>query len=115
MTRRIGLGITGGALVMLAGLAGAQGAAAPMPAVTVQLFQFQPGELEVRTGTAVGFRNQDDILHTATSGAPGAPDGRFDVRLQGRGAAGQATLAAPGIYPYFCSRHPSMRGEIRVR
>ena len=21
----------------------------------------------------------------------------------------------PGVYPYFCERHPSMRGEIRVR
>ncbi|MFI5377019.1 MAG: hypothetical protein ACHQ8D_20470 [Candidatus Rokuibacteriota bacterium] len=24
-------------------------------------------------------------------------------------------LEQPGVYPYFCSRHQSMRGEIRVK
>jgi plastocyanin len=113
MMRRIGVGLAGGALVMLGGLAGAQGIAAR--SVTVQLFQFQPGALDVRAGTTIIFRNQDDILHTATSGTPDAPDRRFDVRLAGRGTTGEAILATPGVYPYFCSRHPSMRGEFRVR
>ena len=94
------------------------GVAAPgrsQPGVSVQLFQFRPGQLEVKAGTRLAFTNQDDIGHTVTSGTPEQPDGRFDVRLDGKGAAATVELRAPGIYPYFCRRHQSMRGEIRVK
>ena len=89
---------------------GAAGASA-----TIRVFQFQPGALAVRPGTRVTWTNQDDITHTVTSGTPGAPDGRFDVALSGKGATGGATFADPGVYAYFCARHPSMRGEVVVR
>jgi len=78
-------------------------------------FQFRPGQLEVKAGTRLAFTNQDDIAHTVTSGTPEQPDGRFDVRLEGKGAAATVELGAPGAYPYFCRRHQSMRGEIRVK
>jgi len=91
----------------LAGRAGASAA--------IRVFQFQPGALEVRAGTRVIWTNQDDITHTVTSGAPGSPDGRFDVRLAGQGASGSATVSDPGVYRYFCTRHQSMRGEVVVR
>lgn len=81
----------------------------------IRVFQFQPGALEVRAGTRVTWTNQDDITHTVTSGAPGSPDGGFDVRLAGKGASGSATFSDPGVYPYFCTRHQSMRGEVVVR
>jgi plastocyanin len=90
-----------------------QDAAAATAAIRV--FQFQPGALEVRSGTRVTWTNQDDITHTVTSGRPGVPDGRFDVELGGKGTTGSATFAAPGVYPYFCARHTSMRGEVVVR
>ncbi len=94
------------------------GVAAPgrsQPGVSVQLFQFRPGQLEVKTGTRLAFTNQDDIGHTVTSGTPEQPDGRFDVRLDGKGTAATVELREPGTYPYFCRRHQSMRGEIRVK
>ena len=50
-----------------------------------------------------------------TSGVPGSPDGRFDVRLAGKGVSGSATFVEPGVYPYFCTRHQSMHGEVVVR
>jgi plastocyanin len=90
-----------------------QGGAAATAAIRV--FQFQPGALEVRPGTRVTWTNQDDITHTVTSGMHGTPDGRFDVLLGGKGTTGRATFAAPGVYPYFCVRHTSMRGEVVVR
>jgi len=37
------------------------------------------------------------------------------VRLEGKGAAAAVELGAPGVYEYFCRRHQSMRGEIRVK
>ena len=84
------------------------------PGVTIQLFQFRPGRLEVKTGTRLTWTNQDDIAHTVTSGTPDAPDGRFDLGLAGRGASGAIGFDRAGVYPYFCSRHQAMRGEIQV-
>ena len=81
----------------------------------IRVFQFQPGTLQVRAGTRVTWTNQDEITHTVTSGVPGRPDGRFDISLDGKAATGSATFPAPGAYPYFCARHPSMRGEVVVR
>jgi plastocyanin len=89
--------------------------AAAVASAAIRVFQFQPGALEVRAGTRVTWTNQDDITHTVTSGTPGSPDGRFEVRLDGKGSSGAATFTDPGVYPYFCARHQSMRGEVVVR
>ena len=83
--------------------------------VTVQTFQFKPTPVEVPAGTKVSFTNQDDITHTITSGSPDSPDGRFSHRLEGKGSTATIELGKPGVYPYFCERHRSMRGEIRVK
>ena len=88
--------------------------AVPAPAVDIQVFQFQPGAVEVRAGTAVTWTNRDDIEHTVTSGDPEHRGGRFDLRLPSRGTTKTVTFNESGVYPYFCDRHPSMRGEIRV-
>ena len=82
--------------------------------VDIHIFKFRPGQLEVRAGTRVTWTNQDDITHTVTSGIPERRDGRFDERLEGRGAAASVHFTKPGVYPYFCGRHPSIRGEILV-
>jgi len=95
-------------------LAGLSVAAPTESQVGVRVFRFQPGQLEVGAGSRVTWTNQDDITHTVTSGTPEQRDGRFDRRLEGQGTAATVEFTAPGVYPYFCSRHPSMRGEIRV-
>lgn len=84
-------------------------------AVTVKQFQFMPGELAVKAGTTVTWTNEDDILHTATSGAnPGTPDGQFDGPMDGRGKSFSHTFGQPGRYPYFCNRHNSMTATVVV-
>lgn len=95
-------------------LAGIGIAGATPSKISIQIFQFRPGQLEVRAGTRVTWTNEDEITHTVTSGIPERRDGRFDQRLEGRGAAATVEFTTPGVYPYFCGRHPSMRGEIRV-
>jgi plastocyanin len=84
-------------------------------AIAIQTFQFRPTPIEVRAGTLVTWTNQDDILHTVTSGTPESRDHRFEAPLDGKGASSTMTFTQAGIYPYFCDRHQSMRGEIRVR
>jgi plastocyanin len=109
------IGKTGVALAVGALMLAAAPPARAQQGVTVQLFQFKPGQIEVKAGTRLTWTNQDDITHTVTSGTPEQRDGRFELPLDGRGATGIVQLEEPGTYPYFCSRHQSMRGEIRVR
>lgn len=109
------IGRTALALVVGALALGVAAPARSQQGVTVQLFQFRPGQIEVKAGTRLTWTNQDDITHTVTSGTPEQRDGRFEVPLDGRGATGGVRLTEPGVYPYFCSRHQSMRGEIRVK
>jgi plastocyanin len=106
-------GVIGAGLIVAAG-AGLGFAQGP-PEVAVQLFQFRPGVREVTAGTRVTWTNRDDIEHTVTSGTPEQRDNRFDVLLAGKDAHDRVVFERPGVYPYFCARHPSMRGEIRVK
>jgi len=108
-----------GLVAMLGAAAGLSmaGPAAPAEApagVSIQLFQFRPGRLEVAVGARVAWTNQDDIAHTITSGTPDQRDGRFSQPLAGKGTVATVEFTQPGVYPYFCDRHQSMRGEIRV-
>src|SRR5262245_20517131 len=82
--------------------------------VIIQTFQFTPTAIEVAVGGKVSFTNQDDITHTVTSGTPESPDGNFTHQLAAKGASATVELGQAGVYPYFCERHRSMRGEIRV-
>lgn len=84
------------------------------PSVSIRLFQFRPAQIEIAAGTKVTWTNEDDIVHTVTSGTPDAQVGSFSRRLEGKGAAASVEFSRPGVYPYFCERHRAMRGEIRV-
>jgi plastocyanin len=84
--------------------------------VTVKQFQFMPGQLVVKAGATVMWINQDQILHTATSGAtPGSANGKFDGPMDGPGKSFSFTFHEAGTYAYFCSRHNSMVGNITVQ
>ena len=110
-TRWKGYTLVAAALALSAGSVGAQS----QPGVTVQTFQFKPTPIEAAAGSKVTFTNQDDITHTVTSGTPESRDGRFSHQLVGKGATATVELTQRGVYPYFCERHRSMRGEIHVK
>ena len=48
----------------------------------------------------------DGFVHAVTTIAR-----QFDPSFD----AASVELREPGVYPYFCNRHQSMRGEIRVK
>ena len=89
-------------------------AATPEDGVAVQLFKFRPDRVGIKTGTRVTWTNQDEITHTVTAGTPDKPDPAFDFRLAGKGTAAAFEFGRPGVYTYFCARHPAMRGQIHV-
>ena len=113
LSRLIGAGVALALALVIAGPAGSQAGA--VATAVIRVFQFEPGALEVPAGTRVTWSNEDDITHTVTSGVAGRPDGRFDVQLAGKGARGSTTFTTRGVYPYFCARHESMKGEVVVR
>lgn len=100
-------------LVVLAVAAGALTTAGPAT-VEIRTFQYTSAVLEVPVGTEVVWVNRDAIEHTVTSGVPDSADGGFAGRLPASGATFSHTFDRAGTYRYFCSRHPSMRGEIRI-
>ena len=106
------------ASLLLLHLPGQAGRPATQPAasdtVAVKLFQFKPAVLEIKVGTTVTWTNGDAIEHTVTAGIPDSSAGDFNGTLSTRGAAWSRKFERPGTYPYYCSRHSSMRGEIRV-
>jgi plastocyanin len=82
--------------------------------VAVQGFRFDPPTLEISAGDTVTWSNSDGITHTATSGTPEDRDGQFDVEMPEAGTSGTHTFDEAGTYPYFCTVHESMTGEIIV-
>lgn len=82
------------------------------PDITIKLFQFQPGRVQVKAGTTVTWVNDDEIVHTVTLDAK---EKSFDAALDGKGKSFSFTFTKAGIYTYYCDRHEHMRGEIEVR
>ena len=88
--------------------------AAPDTAVEVRTFRFRESAVEVPVGSEVRWINGDEIGHTVSAGTPERRDPLFDGTLDGAGATFAHRFDRAGTYPYFCARHPFMRGEVRV-
>jgi plastocyanin len=84
----------------------------PAANVTVKLFQYQPGRIQVKAGTTVTWVNEDEIFHTVTADIK---SGVFGAPLDGKGKSFSFMFSQPGIYSYYCARHDHMRGEVEVR
>lgn len=85
--------------------------------VSVKTFMFTPDPIEVERGSRVTWVNEDETVHTVTTGPRDKPDGRLDGQLKASGGKFSATFDRAGTYRYFCSRHsgPGMEAEVVVR
>ena len=87
-------------------------------AVSMQNFAYHPGALTVPVGTVVTWTNdeaQSFILHTATSGVPGAPSGVFDSPFMSSGQSFEFTFTSAGTFSYYCRVHgAAMTGTVTV-
>lgn len=75
---------------------------------------FNPDPLEIPAGTTVVWTNDDDIQHSITNGTPPDPAGAFGSEFFTQGQTFSFTFDQPGEYPYFCMRHNSMVGVVKV-
>src|SRR4030095_2747103 len=78
---------------------------------------YEPATITVSPGATVVWDNQDNALHTATSGESPTPDGKFDSGLIGANQASKPVTmpAEPGEYKYFCTLHPFLVGTVTVQ
>jgi plastocyanin len=77
--------------------------------VTIDNFSFRPQTLTVAVGTAVTWTNRDDIPHTVVS-----DDAVFKSKARDTNEQFSYTFDKPGTYPYHCSIHPKMTGQVVV-
>jgi len=71
-------------------------------------FAFEPATLQVNVGDTVTFRNDDSAPHIVKI------DGK-ELGNQDPGASVTWTAEKAGTYPYVCTIHPAMTGEIVVK
>ena len=78
---------------------------------------FEPHEVTVSPGATIVWDNQDNALHTATSGKSPNADGKFDSGLVGAKQQSKPVTmpTEPGEYPYFCTLHPFLTGTVVVQ
>ena len=79
-------------------------------AVKIDNFSFTPSTVTVPVGTTVTWTNSDDIPHTVVS-----DDKVFKSKVLDTDEKFSYTFTKPGTYPYFCSIHPKMTGQIVVQ
>ena len=76
----------------------------------IQDFLFRPARLEVERGTTIVWTNGGQVIHTVT-----AEDGSFDSGAIESGQRRPMLFSRPGTFPFHCTPHPFMRGEVVVR
>ncbi|HVT15325.1 MAG TPA: cupredoxin family copper-binding protein [Thermoanaerobaculia bacterium] len=78
--------------------------------VRIDNFTFAPRAVKVSVGTTVTWVNRDDIPHTVVSEAKA-----FKSKVLDTDEAFSYAFTKVGRYPYFCSLHPKMTGEVVVQ
>jgi plastocyanin len=79
-------------------------------------YLYQPNTTQVKIGDSVSWTNDDDTLHTVTSGS-GTDENAgafFDSGMMSTGKIFEHTFTTAGEYPYFCIVHPDMTGKVIV-
>ena len=79
-------------------------------------YLFVPGSIQVKVGDTVTWINDDETLHTVTSGS-GTDENMgvlFESGMMGKGKSFGHTFTVAREYPYFCMVHPDMIGKVLV-
>jgi plastocyanin len=73
--------------------------------------EFSKGELSVKVGDSVSFKNEDDFHHNVFSLSDAA---LFDLGSYDKGEAKSVTFDTAGTVDVECAIHPSMKMKITV-
>ena len=78
--------------------------------VKIDNFSFGPQTIIVPVGSTVVWTNRDDIPHTSVS-----TDGVFKSKVMDTNEKFSYTFTKAGTYPYYCTIHPKMTGQVVVQ
>jgi plastocyanin len=78
--------------------------------VKIDNLSFAPQTLTVAVGTTVTWTNRDDIPHTAVS-----TEGVFKSKVMDTDEKFSYRFTKAGTYPYYCTIHPKMTGQVVVQ
>lgn len=84
-------------------------AAADSARVAISQMRYGPARATVKKGGTVTWTQGDGMPHTVT-----AVDGSFDSGRLAAGGEFSQTFDTAGTFAYYCTLHPSMRGEVVV-
>ena len=73
-----------------------------------------PSKITIKPGETVYWQNQDAAFHSVTSGFYDDPDGLFDSELLDPEDIFSYKFTDEGIYDYYCTLHPWMKGAVLV-
>jgi len=82
----------------------------PNADVKIDNFRFGPQTVTVPVGGTVTWTNRDETPHTVVSA-----DGVFKSKVRDTDEKFSYTFTKAGKYPYYCSVHPKMTGQIIVQ
>ena len=90
------------------------GGAAQCPAGSICMLTdtYSPSTVTVSAGSQVPFTNGSGIIHTVTFNNPRSP-GVVDIPLHSSGTNSR-TFTTIGRFPFHCTQHSGMTGEIVV-
>lgn len=97
-------------LLMLAGTPSVAANDQASAQVKIDNFSFGPQTVTVPVGATVTWTNADDIPHTSVS-----TDGVFKSKVMDTDEKFSYTFTKAGTYPYYCTIHPKMTGQVVVK
>ncbi len=81
----------------------------PDATIDIVNFSFSPKNVTVAVGTKITWTDRDTANHTTT-----ADGGLWDSKTLFEGAQFTFQFDQPGVYPFHCKIHPSMKGTVTV-
>jgi plastocyanin len=76
--------------------------------VTIDGSSYGPSSVTVRKGDTVRWVNKDPFPHTVTAA------GKFDSKSIAANGQWSYRATTVGDFPYICTLHPNMKGELKV-
>ena len=73
-----------------------------------------PSTFTIKRGEKVTWLNDDVAFHSVTSGLYDAPIDMFDSGHMDPGEKFNVTFEDEGVFDYFCTLHPWMKGQVIV-
>ena len=78
--------------------------------IEISNFNYAPSSINVKVGDTIRWTNKDIAPHTVTSES----GSELSSQTLNIGQSYSHTFSNTGTYPYYCTFHPNMKGQVNV-